>query len=91
MIILQTPLFGRQLKKLSQKRKLDVEEAVKKIACEPFIGEQKKGDLRDIRVYKFRIQDCLYLLAYIENAEKICLIALGNHENFYRDLKKHLS
>ena len=90
-MILQTPLFGRQLKKFSPKNKLNIEDAVKKIIQDPLIGEQKKGDLRDVRVYKFRLQDSLCLLAYTVGTEKICLIALGNHENFYRDLKGYLS
>ncbi len=91
MIIFQTPLFGKQLKKLTQKNRLNVEEAVKNILRDPSVGEQKKGGLRDIRVYKFRLQDCLYLLAYTATEEKICLVALGSHENFYKDLKKTLS
>ena len=89
-MILQTLLFERQLKKLSPKSKLIIEDAVKKILQDPLIGEQKKGNLRDVRVYKFRLQDSLCLLAYIVGAEKICLISLGNHENFYRDLKGYL-
>ncbi|MBY0461684.1 MAG: type II toxin-antitoxin system RelE/ParE family toxin [Alphaproteobacteria bacterium] len=90
MMILQTPLFARQLKKLSSKNKLCIEDAVKKILQDPLRGEQKKGDLRDVKVYKFRLKDSLCLLAYTVGAQKICLIALGNHENFYRDLKGYL-
>ncbi len=50
----------------------------------------KKGDLNGIRVYKFRMINQLMLLAYEISNNQLCLIllALGSHENFYRDIKK---
>ena len=41
-----------------------MDKAVKEIIMNPNIGEQKKGDLSDIWVYKFRAGTNLYLLAY---------------------------
>ena len=54
------------------------------------IGEQKKGDLRFLRVYKFKMVKQLTLLGYSyeNNSIVLELIALGSHENFYRDIKK---
>jgi mRNA-degrading endonuclease RelE of RelBE toxin-antitoxin system len=90
MIILQTPLFVKQIKKLFKQNKLDVEDAIKKIIDNPDIGDRKKGDLSNIRVYKFHSSQTLHLLAYKLSGESLYLIALGVHENFYRDLKKHI-
>ena len=57
---------------------------------DPLLGEQKKGDLAFLRVYKFKMVKQLTLLGYsYEDGTVILeLIALGSHENFYRDVKK---
>ena len=56
----------------------------------PTIGVEKKGDLRGIFVYKFKIQSVQYLLAYRVVGEDIELIMLGPHGNYYSDLKTKL-
>ncbi|MDP8226610.1 MAG: type II toxin-antitoxin system RelE/ParE family toxin [Candidatus Celaenobacter polaris] len=86
--VLQTSLFARQKKKLRKNQIIELDKAVKEIITNPNIGEQKKGDLIDIWVYKFRVGKHLYLLAYKWDKESRILIALGTHENFYRDLKR---
>ena len=57
---------------------------------DPFLGDIKKGDLSDVYVYKFKMAKQFTLLAYsFENKTiTLTLLALGTHENFYRDLKK---
>ena len=62
--VLQTSLFVRQKKKLRKNQLEELDKAVKEIIMNPNIGEQKKGDLIDIWVYKFRAENNLYLLAY---------------------------
>ncbi len=56
---------------------------------EPTIGERKKGDLSFLRVYKFKMVKQLTLLGYSyeDGTVTLELIALGPHENFYRDIK----
>lgn len=56
---------------------------------DPKLGEQKKGDLAFLRVYKFKMAKQLMLLGYSYQDKAIVLelIALNSHENFYRDLK----
>lgn len=90
MDIVQTPEFKKQIKKLYANQKNQLDEAVKIIAKDPLIGILKKGDLNGVRVYKFNMVNQLTLLAYEFNDRQIQLIllALGTHENFYRDLKK---
>jgi mRNA-degrading endonuclease YafQ of YafQ-DinJ toxin-antitoxin module len=90
MKILQTSIFGKQIKKLHKNQKKDLDCAVEYIASDPKIGEPKKGDLAGVQVYKFKMVNQLTLLAYQLDFEaaQLTLLALGSHENFYRDLKK---
>lgn len=88
MNIEQKPLFKRTYKKLYQNQLSEVNSAIKTIIADPTIGEEKKGDLAGVLVYKFDVQNQLYLLAYEVDKTTITLIALGVHENFYRNLKK---
>ena len=90
MQIIQYPAFERVVKKLHSNAKRDLDKAVKKLTQNPRAGDPKKGDLSGIRVYKFKMVNQLTLLAYIYNEtnENLTLLALGVHENFYRDLKK---
>ena len=89
MFFRQQPL-PRQIKKLHKNQKIELDEAIKAIIKDPSIGEMKKGDLNGVQVYKFKMVNQLTLLAYDFNAHKqqLILLALGSHENFYRDLKK---
>ncbi|MDM8546489.1 type II toxin-antitoxin system RelE/ParE family toxin [Candidatus Venteria ishoeyi] len=88
--VLQTAIFARKRKKLKTNQLKDLDNAIKAIIKNPTIGEQKKGDLQDIWVYKFRMAKQESLLAYQWDETKRLLIALGVHENFYKDLKKNI-
>ena len=92
MRILQTSLFHRVTKKLPKNQKKTLDKAVQKIKENPKAGEAKKEDLTGVRVYKFKMSGQLMLLAYTDKdkAAHLILLALGTHENFYRDLKKSL-
>ena len=88
--LLQTRRFARQYKKLNDNVARDVDVAVAAVAKKPTLGERKKGDLAQLRVYKFHSHGQLYLLGYSVN-DGLCLIyleAVAPHENFYRDLKR---
>jgi len=86
----QTRRFARAYKKLHDNVAAKVDEAVAVVSENPDIGGKKKGDLAQLRVYKFRSQGQLYLLGYTREEELrlIYLEAVGPHENFYRDLKR---
>ena len=60
----QTRRFARQYKKLHDNVAADVDAAVSAVETSPKIGDQKKGDLAALYVYKFRSQGQLYLLGY---------------------------
>jgi|TARA_B110000967_G_scaffold199590_1_gene234177 hypothetical protein len=51
-------------------------------------GASKKGDLAGVRVLKYKVKAQQYLLAYSYEPELITLLAIGTHENFYRDIGK---
>ena len=90
MKIFQSPTFFKFVKKLEKKFKAEIDKQVKIVAENPEIGEQKRGDLQDVRVQKFKFANCLYLLAYRISGEELQLIMIATHENFYRDLKKYI-
>ena len=87
--VFQTPLFSKIRKKLKKNQVKDLDNAVREIIKNPELGEQKKGDLADVWVYKFRMVDRENLLAYQWDEKTRTLISLGVHENFYRDIKKY--
>ena len=88
--VLQTPSFKKAVKKLHKNQKMELDSAIKKLIENPLLGDQKKGDLIFLRVYKFKMLKQLTLLGYSyeDGAVTLELIALGSHENFYRDVKK---
>ena len=89
MRILVTPTFERTVKKLHKQQKAALDEAVRIIANQPEAGEAKVGDLVGVRVYKFRMDNLLCLLAYrVLDENTLKLLMVGPHENFYRDLKR---
>jgi len=86
--VTQSSAFARGYKKLHQRQKQDVDAAVNVVIAEPLAGEQKRGDLAGVYVYKFKSQTQLMLLAYEFDPKTRHLLLLGSHENFYRELKR---
>jgi len=88
--VLQTPTFKKAVKKLKPNQKVDLDTAIKKLMIDPNLGEQKKGNLSFLRVYKFKMNKQLTLLGYSFNdgALVLELMNLGSHENFYRDIQR---
>lgn len=90
MHVLQTPRFRRLAKKLHRNQKQELDDAIRQLIDNPRLGESKLGDLADVRVYKFKMVGQLTLLAYRydDGTLTLTLLMLGNHENFYRDIKR---
>jgi len=88
--VLQTLTFKKAVKKLKPNQKKELDAAVRTIMAKPGIGDQKKGDLVYLRVYKFKMNKQLTLLGYSfdDGTLTLELMALGSHENFYRDIKR---
>jgi mRNA-degrading endonuclease YafQ of YafQ-DinJ toxin-antitoxin module len=90
--VLQTQHFAKCIKKLHANQKRELDAAIKLLIKNTDLGEEKIGDLQGVRVYKFMMINHLTLLAYsYDNSILILtLLAIGSHENFYRDLKKKI-
>ena len=90
MEIIQTNRFKKAYKKLHANQLGEVNKAIGKIIKNPETGEQKKGSLSWLRVYKFKVLGQLTLLGYsVEKSGELVLtlVDIGSHENFYRDLR----
>lgn len=87
----QSPFFERKKKRLTREEIVILDDEIRRICEAPEIGETKKGDLTGVSVHKFKVRDRLFLLAYEFDEKEILLLALGAHENFYRDLKRYLA
>ena len=90
MRIYQSRTFENKVKKLSKQEKELLDDEIKKIAENPLIGEEKKGDLKAVYVHKFKIKSLQYLLSYRKIKSDIELIMIGPHENYYKELKSYL-
>lgn len=88
VVVKQMPVFKRAYKKLHKQQLAVVNQAIRTIIDTPAIGEEKRGDLAGVFVYKFKLHKQEMLLPYEWNPKERLLLALGVHENFYRDLKK---
>ena len=84
----QMPAFKKAYKKLPRSHQLMVNDVIKAIIQNPEIGDEKRGDLSGIYIYKFKIHHQEFLLADEWDSMQRLLLALGVHENFYRDLKR---
>jgi hypothetical protein len=83
--------FLKFKKKSPKKLQLEIDNEVKNIIKNPEIGELKKGDLKAIRIHKFKYKAQLYLLSYEVKGNTLFLYLIGTHENYYKQLKRYLS
>jgi mRNA-degrading endonuclease RelE of RelBE toxin-antitoxin system len=89
MKIYQSRSFEKKIKKMSKSEKDSLDREIKRIAEDPSIGEEKKGDLRGVLVHKFKLKTTQYLLAYRKVGGDLELVMIGPHEHYYRDLKHY--
>ena len=87
--VIQSPLFGRQKKKLPKDQIRHLDKIVRTIMRNPEAGTMESGDLQGVRVYKFRMGGIQILLAHEVSEYTLHLYTFGSHENFYRKLKKY--
>jgi mRNA interferase RelE/StbE len=88
--VYQSRSFEKKIKKMTKSEKDSLDREIKRIADDPNIGEEKKGDLRSVFVHKFKLKTIQYLLAYRKVGDDLELVIIGPHENYYRDLKQYL-
>jgi mRNA interferase RelE/StbE len=87
MRIYQSRSFEKKVKKLSRSEKDVLDREIKRIAENPSIGEEKKGDLKDVFAHKFKLKTIQHLLAYRKIGGDLELVMIAPRENYYRDLK----
>ncbi len=90
MKITQSHFFKRKVKKLREQEKKILDQQIQTIINNPNIGHRKKGALREVYIYKFKMYTTQYLLAYRIIEGELELIMIGSHENYYRDLENYL-
>lgn len=93
LLVTTTPSFARVAKKLHAKDKKVLDAAIKAVAANHALGVEKRGDLAEVFVYKFKLNAQETLLAYSLQPNKtkpteLVLLAVGPHENFYSQLKR---
>ena len=92
MKIYYSAKFSKSLKKVNFDLLEQIESNLKIITQNPDIGQLKKGDLKNLRVHKFRFQNEQYLICYtLLKNDAIQIIYFGVHENFYRNVKNYLN
>ncbi|MDD2454870.1 MAG: type II toxin-antitoxin system RelE/ParE family toxin [Kiritimatiellae bacterium] len=90
MRIIQSRTFGKLARHFAQQEKKVLDQQIRKIAENTALGQEKRGQLRGVFVYKFKIHVTQYLLSCrMADAETLELIMIGPHENYYRDLTNH--
>lgn len=88
--VFQSPVFERQKKHLHPKEIGILDDVIRRLSDDPQIGQEKKGDLAGVCVYKFKVKTRLLLHAYEFNDSELLLISIGSHQHFYRDLKRYI-
>lgn len=82
-----TPSFTRAIKRLGANDKRVVDGAIRHIAANPLAGQERKGDLADITLYKFKLNEQDILLTYQLLPDRwtstdLILLAIGSNQNF---------
>ena len=93
------PAASKFIKKLKDKKlKAMYQKAIDDILANPFLGEEKTGDLSGIRGYDIYYNKINYELAYMiefvrvngeDEPQMIVVIMAGTRENFYDELKRY--
>jgi len=82
----------RYFKKIKDKHLLTAfKDAIDKLKIDPYIGEQKNGDLRGVWGFDVKYAKVNYEIAYRiyeENGQLVVVILAGTRENFYQELKR---
>lgn len=89
-----TKTVEKYFKKIKEKGlKNEYRNALNEISLDPYIGEQKVGDLAGIYCYDVYYNRTNYEIAYriYEDGDKIVVVVLaGTRENFYKELKRYM-
>ena len=79
MEIVQTNRFKKAYKKFHKNQLTEVNIGLETVINNPNIGEQKKGSLSWLRVYKFKVLGQLTLLGYSFERNILTFVNIGSH------------
>ena len=87
---LAVPRYNKQRRRLAKGVAARLDAAQAAILQDPHRGDRKKEQLRDVWVEKLKADHDQWLVAYEidPKARTVTFLAIGQHENFYRDLKR---
>ena len=91
MRIIQSGIFKKRVRKFHQREKSILDGQIRKILNDPSAGQEKKGDLKGVFVHKFTIDSTQFHLPGRITEDRLELIMIGPHENYYRDLSNFLA
>lgn len=86
------PRAAKQLRKFKEQALVKTfQSCVTEAASQPY-KTKKIGDLSGIYSHGFTYSKTAYRVAYLidEESRTIIVVGLGNHENFWRDIKKYM-
>lgn len=88
--VFTTPSGHRSLRKLSKSAQRHVIQEARKLADEPFIGQQLHGEFRQLRSLHTRFRSTDYRIAYEVHSDQqeVAVHYVGSRENFYKELKR---
>lgn len=88
----QTPNYAHMRRRLSPGVLKALNKVQSQLIHDPRRGDRKRPPLEWVWVEKFKAENAQWLVAYeIRDREDILVFhAVGQHENFYRDLTKHV-
>ena len=88
---LAVPQYNRHRKRLSPVVLKALNEVQSRILQDPRCGDLKAGALKGVLVEKFPAENDQWLVAYAidDKHNAVTFLAVGQHENFYRDLIRY--
>ena len=88
----EVPRFRKAKRRLTGTVQDAVDEQVRGLLDNPFLGDPKVGALKNVRVIKFKVGPHQYLLAYqfFTKLNVIEVLDVAVHENFYKGLEQYL-
>ena len=80
--------FARNARRLSDRKKELLDEEIQKIAEDPSLGDEKKGDFLGVHIHRFKLKKTQHLLAYRTNTDSLEFIMMGCREDYYREIRR---
>ncbi len=85
MRLVETSKFKRLRKKLKQEQeRVELKNAIKRIADDPYSGKKLKGELRELFSFSYSVKGQSRRLIYKAEKDTITLFSFGPREGIYK-------